>query len=221
MHIVLINPNSSAAVTEALALPARAMLGPEDVLQAHYSRVGPVVIQTPEQVLQAADEVLALAQQHAHHCDGVIIGMSLDAGLASLRAQWPTLPVVGMTEAACLHACLLGPRFGLLTLGADMAQLYQAHVASLGLGHRLEGVAVAPWPALSPHAQAEQVQTEAFLQLLAHACQPLLEQGAASIVLAGAVLSGLGRALGAMLGVPVLEGTACAVGLLRSVHAQR
>lgn len=219
MRILLINPNSSAAVTQALAQPAKAMLGAGDVLLTCQASVGPAVIQTPAQVQQAAAVVLALAKEHGQGCDGMLIGMSLDSGLAALRQQLPGLPVVGMTQAACLHASALGDTFGVLTLGSDMAPLYAQHIAQLGLASQLLGVVAAPWSAMANGPNAGSGQPQLDLAVLSEACQPLLAQGAKSIVLAGAVLSGLAAPLRRLWGVPVLDGSACAVGLLRSLHA--
>lgn len=219
MRILLINPNSSAAVTEALAQPAKAMLGAGDVLLTCHASSGPAVIQTPAQVQQAAEVVLALAKEHGQGCDGFLIGMSLDSGLAALRQQLPGLPVVGMTQAACLHASALGERFGVLTLGGDMAPLYAQHIAELGLASQLLGVAAAPWSAMASQPSGGSAQPQLDVAAMSEACQPLIAQGAKSIVLAGAVLSGLAPSLRRLWGVPVLDGTACGVGLLRSLHA--
>lgn len=219
MRILLINPNTSATVTEALARPAKAMLGAGDVLLTCHASAGPAVIQTPAQVQQAAEVVLALAKEHGQDCDGILIGMSLDSGLAALRQQLPGLPVVGMTQAACLHASALGERFGVLTLGTDMAPLYAQHIAQLGLASQLLGVAAAPWSAMASQPSAGSAQPQLDLAALSDACQPLIAQGATSIVLAGAVLSGLAAPLRRLWGVPVLDGTACGVGLLRSLHS--
>lgn len=185
MRILLINPNSSTAVTAALAEPAKAMLGPQDELLSCHASDGPLVIQTPAQVQQAGEVVLALAKQHGQDCDGLLIGMSLDSGLAALRQQFPGVPVLGMTQAACLHASALGPRFGMLTLGDDMAPLYTQHVQQLGLGAPLLGVAAAPWSAIARHGQGAEATVQVDWDALSQACQPLLAQGASSIVLAG------------------------------------
>ncbi|WP_130466523.1 aspartate/glutamate racemase family protein [Corticibacter populi] len=219
MRILLINPNTSASISERMAVPARAALLPGEHLATCTASQGPAVIQSPEQARQAAQTVLQLAQAHGGAHDALIVGMSLDSGLRITRDAMRPRPVIGMTEAACLVACLQGERFGVLTLGQDMVPLYAAHIAELGLAGRLIGVAAAQWP--DDFDPAEMGVQVSLLQALAQAAQPLLQQGASSVVLAGAVLCGYGPALAERLGQPVLEGTACAVGLARCCIRQR
>lgn len=211
MRLLLINPNTSAHITERLAASARRALPPWAMLTAMTAAEGPQAVRSAEEVPAATRNVIHMARDHGPGHDAVLIGISLDCGLDETRRQNAPQPVVGMTEAACLMACLHGPRFGLLTLGATMEPLYQAHVEQLGLAQRLVGVAAPNMPhAFS--ASADSVSTE-LLERLAIAAQPLLDDGAESLVLAGAVLCGYAPALSTRLGRPVLDGMVCAVQL--------
>ncbi len=58
----------------------------------------------------------------ARGIDAVVIGVSFDVGLRALR-ELMDVPVVGMTEAACLVACTLGGPFGIVTYGERSAAI--------------------------------------------------------------------------------------------------
>lgn len=212
MRLLLVNPNTSRHITERLALSAHGALPPGAQLTALTADHGPAAVRSPEELQAAAERVLAMALAHQADHDAVLIGISLDCGLAATRAACAPTPVVGMTEAACLAALQIGPRLGVLTLGAAMANSYREHVCDLGFADALVGVAAPECPAAfaaEPGAVLPEV-----LDTLVSASQPLCAAGACSVVLAGAVLCGYAPALQQRLGLPVLDGVACGVALL-------
>jgi len=214
MKLLLINPNSSEQITERLAASARPLLGPHDHLKALTASEGPRAVTLAAELPAAAERVLAMACRHGPDHDAVLIAISLDCGLADTRAAFAPRPVIGMTEAACLMALTHGPRFGLLTLGPQIAPLYEAHVEALGLASRLAGLAAPELP--QAYGAPAHALDPAITETLAAAAQDLVDKGADSIVLAGAVLCGYAPALQARLGRPVLDGVACGVLLARA-----
>lgn len=209
VRLLLVNPNTSHHITDRLVLSARAVLPQGAQLTALTADSGPAAVRSPEELAAAAERVLAMTLSHPEPFDAVLIGISLDCGLAATRAACAPKPVLGMTEAACLAASTHGPRFAVLTLGAAMATSYRDHVVGLGWGDRLVAVA-APECAAAFTAAPGAVLPE-VLDTLVAAAQPLCEAGACSVVLAGAVLCGYAPALQQRLGVPVLDGVACGV----------
>lgn len=217
MRLLLINPNRSQWITERVAAPARAVLLAHEELHAVTSVDGPEVVRTPPQIDAARDEVLALAARHGAGYEARILGISLDCGWAEARAQqWPQ-PVIGMTEAACMAACLHGRRFGVLTVGAAMRPHYERHVHDLGLAARCAGV-VAPDCAHAFASEGGALQAEVLAVLLGGLSE-LRRMGADSVVLAGAVLCGYGPGLQRLSRMPVFEGPVCAVGMARTLCA--
>lgn len=216
-RLLLINPNTSAHITERLARSARAHLPAGTTLTALTATEGPAAVRSPIELAAAGERVLAMAQAHQADHDAVVVGISLDCGLAATRAAWAPRPVAGMTEAACHMACQSGQRFALLTLGATMADSYREHVASLGLSQRMLGVAAPDAPEAFGAAAHEVLPS--VLDVLATAARPLRDGGASGIVLAGAVLCGYAPALSLRLQLPVFDGVACAVERVRAQWA--
>lgn len=209
MRLLLVNPNTTEHITQRLATSARKVLPAGSTLTTVTATQGPKAVRSAADVPAATDNVLRMVGEQITGHDAVLLGISLDCGLWELRQRYVHQPVIGMTEAACLMACLHGPRFGLLTLGTHMAPMYLAQVAQLGLSQRLAGV-VAPEAPQAFDALPDQVSPE-VLDVLTQAARTSLEQGAQCIVLAGAVLTGYGPKLEKRLTCPTLDGMASAV----------
>ena len=210
MRIRVANANTTEAITETCVAAARAVAAAGTVIVGATPAFGPAVISTRAENAIAGHGLLALLAEHAGQVDAAILAVSHDTALEAARQMMPC-PVVGMTEAACLTACLTGGRFGVLTLG--QAGPYEELVARHGLAARcaeVRGVAATPQDMLrDPEGVAALVLAEA--RAMAARCD--------SLVLAGAVLAGMDRRLQADCPVPLLDGIACAVKLAEMLVA--
>lgn len=206
---LLINPNGSAHITARLAASARAVLEPGETLTAVNASGEPAVVRDAATLALADRHAQTLYDQHAAGADAVLLGISLDGAAEILRSRDPTRPVVGMTEAALMSACLRVRRVGLLTLGPAMAPLYASRVAQIGLGSRVVGIEAPEAPAA--FLPATTGVDPGVLAVLDAAAARLQAAGAEALVLAGAVLCGHAPALSARRAVPVFDGMACAV----------
>ena len=213
MRLLLINPNTSVHITERLAASARAAMAPEDTLTPVTATEGPAAVRDAEQLGQAETNALALARGHAAGHDAIVLGISLDGAAPRLRQMDRDRPVVGMTEAALLTACLCTERIGLLTLGAALLPLYRQRVDQIGLAARV--VAYEAAESAPAFADGSASVDPAVLAVLADACDRLRRSGAQSVLLAGAVLCGYALALTRRCGLPAFDGVECAVGQVR------
>jgi len=210
MRLLVANANTTEATTQLCAAAARAVAAPGTEVIPATPAFGPATISTRAENAIAGHALLQLLADHAGKVDAVILAVSHDTALEAARQLMPC-PVVGMTEAACLTACLLGARFGVLTLGN--AAPYEELVARHGLSGRCAGVLglpIAPPEVLRDPAAAHD-------RLLAGIAE--LGTRADSVILAGAVLAGMDRALQPRAGVPLLDGIACAVKLAEALVA--
>lgn len=205
MRLLVANANTTEAITEACAAAARRAAAPGTEIIPATPRFGAAVISTRAENAIAAHALLELLAGHAGAVDAVVLAVSHDTALDAARQMMPC-PVVGMTEAACLTACLLGGRFGLVTFGG--VETYREQIARMGLAARLSGlrgVAATPPEALAdPDGVGAQV-LEAIAALVA--------EGADAVVMGGAGLAGFDRRLQDRAPVPLLDGMACAVRL--------
>ena len=202
MRLLVINPNTSEFVTEAVTREVERTLPPETkVLGVTGTKGAPIISCRAENTIAAA-EVLELAAKHHGDFDAVLLAVSFDSGLRAAREMLP-IPVVGMLEAAVHFSCLLGGRFSLLTFGDRAGPIYREIVESYGLASRLVGVSTLPMLTAEELADTSLV-AERVLKAVEGACA----EGAEALVLAGAVFAGLPRLIGTRSPIPLVDGIA-------------
>ncbi|WP_237180565.1 aspartate/glutamate racemase family protein [Roseomonas haemaphysalidis] len=203
MRILVANANTTDAITELCAAAARAAAAPGSEIIPATPRFGAAVISSRLENAIAGHALLDLLAGHAGQVEAVVLAVSLDTALDAARQLMPC-PVVGMTEAACLTACLLGGRFGLVTMGG--VETYRELIGRHGLAARLSGlrgIAATPQDALRDPPAVE--------AMLLQEIDSLVAEGADAVVLGGAALAGMAARLGPRAPVPLLDGIACAV----------
>jgi len=123
-------------------------------------------------------------------------------------------PVVGMTEAACLAALMLGNRFGLVTFGHT--ESYRRLIARHGLSSRCSGLVGVDFT-----PQRSLTDPEGAVRAVAEGVARLVEGGADAVVLGGAALAGMEPALREGSPVPLLDGIGCGVRMAEMLAAMR
>lgn len=206
MRLLIINPNISESVTALIEAEALRSAPPGTQITMQTAAIGVAYIETRFEALIGAYATAMLpAEHHAQH-DAVIIAAFGDPGLAGLREALP-IPVLGMTESALATACLLGHRFSIIAISQRIQAWYREVVDSHGLSSRLASIRALD----RPLASISEIQTE-HLEALRSMCERAVrEDGAEVIVLAGAPLAGLARALQEQLPVPLVDGVSSAV----------
>jgi allantoin racemase len=208
MRLLVANANTTAPITEACVAAACAAASSGTEIIGATPAFGPRVISTRVENAIAGYALLETLADYAGRVDAAILAVSHDTALEAARQLMPC-PVLGMTEAACLTACMLGGRFAILTLGQPGA--YEELVARHGLAARCAtvlGVPITPQEVLADPSGAELALSAAIEGLAGRAD---------SVVLAGAVLAGMDRALQPTARLPLLDGIACAVRLAETL----
>jgi allantoin racemase len=203
MRLLLANANTTARVTETCAAAARAAAAPGTEIVAVTPRFGPAIISTRAENAIAAHGLLDCLAAHHAGCDAAILAVSFDTALAAAKQLLP-IPVVGMTEAACLAACVIGGRFGLVTFSS--AELYREVIEGHGLAARLCGIGLI---AATPDDAAS--DPDRVAAAVAEAARGLARDGASSVLLCGAALAGMAQRIEAEVPVPLVDGIAAAV----------
>src|SRR3954452_1180164 len=111
--ILIVNPNTTAAMTETIATVARAVAAAGNEIAAITSAMGPASI---EGFYDEAFAVPGLIQalQDAPDADAAIIACFDDTGLDAARSA-ARYPVVGICEAALVMAGQIAKRIGIVT----------------------------------------------------------------------------------------------------------
>lgn len=206
MRILLVNGNTSDEVTETLTEVARDTAGADTEIVSVTGAFGARLIGHRAEAAIAEHAVLDAIAEHAEGCDGVLIGVSVDTALRAARALLP-VPVVGMTEAALLTACMLGGRFGLITFSAASTAPYREVVESYGLASRLAGIRTIDVSFAEAYGNPKAMEG----MIIEAAEASVGEDGAEVLILAGAATAGLPKRLQARVPVPLLDGIVCGV----------
>lgn len=189
MRLLLINPNTTATLTERLAEVAGRVLPPDTQVTATTAETGFPYISSRAEAQIAGASVLDTIARHQDSIDAVIIAAFGDPGLLAARELFD-LPVTGMTEASMLTACALGHRFAFVTFTPRLAPWYAEQVRQAGLGPRFAGVFTPDVPL----GAIDRIDTDLRAPLIAE-CGRAVDAGADVLILSGAPLAGMAATL--------------------------
>lgn len=209
-RILIVNPNRSTSITERILRVASRYLQPGTSLDAVTAAEGPAYVETRRDEVLAAHAVLKtldrLGTEPSYHA--FIIACFSDPGLLAARESMPA-PVLGLGEATLLLAHGLGVPYSLLTnVPADEEPLRE-----MARSYHLDARLVSLRPAGFPIEAFDREEPAAGEGLRRAAKAAVEEDGARALCLACAAMAGWDHLLARELGVPVLDGVACAVTL--------
>lgn len=206
MRLLIVNPNISQSVTDLIEAEARRTASAQTQITMATASAGVAYIETRFEALLGGHAVACIAGEQAGTYDALIVAAFGDPGLAALK-EVLDVPVVGMTEAALMSACLLGQRFSIVAISARITAWYRETVAANGLLGRLASIRHLD----RPLRDAGSVQEDHGARLVELCEAAVREDGADVIILAGAPLAGLARSVAKRLPVPVVDGVSSAV----------
>lgn len=206
MHILIINPNTSESVTKLIAAEANRAVSKGTTLTFATAPIGMAYIETRLEALIGGYACACIAAEQDGLYDGLVIAAFGDPGLLGIK-ELCTVPVVGMTEAALASASLLGHRFSIIAISSRIKAWYSECVERSHLSTRLASIRSLQQP-LQNIGGVQDDHTERLKELATLAVE---EDGADSIILAGAPLAGLARKLKGEISVPVVDGVSSAV----------
>jgi allantoin racemase len=209
MDILVINPNSTAAMTRSIGAAARRVAAPGTTITAVNPEGGPAAIQGPEDGAAALPGLFALFDREALQgggYDGVIIACFDDTGLRALKRRSP-VPVLGIGEAAFHAALLVSERFSVVTTLAVSVPVIEQNLTLYGLAARCASVRAAGVPVLD----LEQAPQAASEEIAAEIERAVAEDGCDAVVLGCAGMADLAEDMTERFGLPVIDGVAAAI----------
>lgn len=207
--LLVINPNTTAAITALLQQHAQATAGPGVVVRTVTARFGAPYIACEASHAVAAHAALdALRQALDDTAEppprAVLIGCFGDPGLWALRER-SAAPVTGLAEAAFAEASRHG-RFAVVTGGERWPPMLRRLAQALGYDAALGTIL-----AVAPTGAQMAADPAAAQQVLLDACRDALASGARAIVIGGAGLAGQAAQLQPLLPVPLIDSVAAGV----------
>lgn len=184
MRLLLINPNTTTALTERLAASAAAVLPAGVTLETMTAPHGvPYISSRAEAQIAGAAVLEILAARHGTY-DAAIIAAFGDPGLDAARELFD-IPVAGMSEAAMITALSLGQKFAFVTFSSTLLPWYNEQVTRAGLETRFAGCFV-PGAAFGDIASVAEDMQDVLQTTCQHAARH-----ADVLILAGAPIAGL------------------------------
>lgn len=213
MRIHVINPNSTAAMTRAIANAARAAASPGTEIDAETGHGTPPSIEGYRDEAMAVPAMLAaLITAEKRGADAHVIACFDDPGLSAAR-EVAKGPVIGICQAALQVAMTLAARFSVITTLPRSVPVIEDLVAAYGAAHRCRKVRAIDMPVLA--LEADPIGARA--RLLAEARLAMDQDGAEAIVLGCAGMADLCEWLSENAGLPVIDGVTAATRLAEAL----
>ena len=194
MKLLLINPNTSDAMTGGIAQSAQAVAAPGTQIIAVHPTFGPLSIEGHyDEAFAAAGVAEQVRFAQAQSPDAIVIACFGDPGLEAAR-EATRAPVLGIAEAAFHAASMLATGFSIVTTMTRTCIIAERLVQRYGFEHQCRGVHGTDIAALS-------------------------KDRSGAIVLGCAGMSALCHTLTERLGVPVIDGVTVAVKFAEALAA--
>lgn len=214
MKILLINPNTTASMTQAIAHAARAVAAPGTEIVAAQPSFGPASIECHYDEAFAAAGVAEQVRLGGAAADAVVIACFGDPGLDAAR-EATSAPVLGIAEAAFHAASFLATRFSVVTTLTRTCVIAERLVQRYGFEAQCAGVHGTDIPVLD----LEEAGDALVGQIEEAARAALARDRSGAIVLGCAGMAPLCSELSKRLGVPVIDGVAAAVKFAEALGA--
>ena len=211
MRILVVNPNTTASMTEKIGAAARRVASAGTEIVAVNPALGPASIEG------FYDEAMSLAGmldviRKAEGYDAVVIACFDDTGLDAARCLTDK-PVIGIGEAAYHFASMIANKFSVVTTLARSVPALEHNLHRYGLIARCARVRSSEVAVL----ELEHPGSDACARISAEIGRAVDEDRAEAIVLGCAGMADLADRLAREHGLPVLDGVTCAVGIAETM----
>ena len=215
MRILLVNPNSTPAMTRQMGQAARRVVRPETEIVAINPTDTPPSIQGYLDVASCLSGLIAEVQRHPD-CDAVVVGCFDDTGIDALRCLTKA-PVIGIGEAAYHAASMIAPKFSVVTTLSRSVAGLEANLLRYGLDRRCASIRASDVPVL----ELETGDPETVDKIRREISAAITRDGAEAIVLGCAGMTDLMASFSEEFGVPIVDGVTCGVTMAEALVACR
>jgi allantoin racemase len=205
MKILVINPNTTASMTDKIAAAARAVARPDTQIIAANSQNGPASIQGFLDVALCVPGLLAEVARHGD-VDAIVIACFDDTGVDAVRTM-VTVPVLGIGEAAYHAASMISTKFSVITTLSRSVPGLENNLVRYGLAAKCVRVRATDIPVL----KLEEGDPATLLRIRTEIRDAIEHDKAEAIVLGCAGMADLMVRLSAEFGLPVIDGVAAGV----------
>lgn len=204
--LLVVNPNTTASMTDTIAAAARQFAAPETAIRAVTNAMGPVSIEGYYDEAFAIPGLLAaIVAGEKAGAQAAIIACFDDTGLDAARAI-SSIPILGICESALVLAAMVAKRFTIVTTMERSRIPIEELVDRYGMARkaRVRAANISVLSLEDPHSGARD-------KLRSEISRAILEDNAEAIVLGCAGMADLARSLQTEFNMPVIDGVSAAV----------
>ncbi|MDN7142645.1 Asp/Glu/hydantoin racemase [Pseudomonas sp. JQ170] len=212
MRILVVNVNTTASITDAIARQARSVASPGTEIVGLTPRFGAESVEGNFESYLAAIAVMERVLSYDQPYDAVIQAGYGEHGREGLQ-ELLNVPVVDITEAAASVAMLLGHRYSVVTTLDRTVPLIEDRLKLAGLDSRCASVRASGLAVL----ELEEDPERAIESVVREAEEAVRVDKAEVICLGCGGMVGLEERIQARTGVPVVDGVTAAVALAESL----
>ncbi len=213
MRILLVNPNSTRAMTDQMARAARRVVRSDTEIIATNPAHTPTSIQGYLDVANCLPGLIEHVRGHENF-DAVVVGCFDDTGVEALRCI-TSAPVIGIGEAAYHAASMISPKFGVVTTLSRSVAGLEANLLRYGFDRRCVCVRASDVPVL----ELERGDESTLDRIRSEIDAAIHQDGAEAIVLGCAGMTDMMQMLATEFQVPVIDGVTCGVAMAEALVA--
>jgi allantoin racemase len=213
MKLLIINPNTTQAMTDEIRLLAERAAAPDTEITCLSPDAGPPSVEGHADEVLAAYNVLDVVASTTGEYDGYVIACFGYPALDACR-EIADVPVIGIAEAAFHLAAFVGHKWSIVGLTSRAEPFFEDLVTKYGFQQHCASIRCVPLAVLEIVQDMDRTKA-----LMLEAAQRAIEDdGAEAILLGCAGLGPIDRWMGERLGAPVFDGVACGVKVAESLH---
>src|SRR2546430_12964914 len=136
--ILVVNPNTSEAMTVAIDRIAWGAAGTNASIVTRRSLQGPHTIEGPLDAALGVAGMLEVVGAYPYSFDAVVVACFGDPGVEALRLL-VRVPVIGIAAASFTQAAFLSQRFAIVTPSVGTPERYAAVTVTMGVSKQIVG----------------------------------------------------------------------------------
>jgi allantoin racemase len=213
MKILVMNPNSTASMTEKIVASARQKVSTGTIIIGASGTDAPASIQGHyDEAMSVPGLLFRLQKAESDGIDGVVVACFDDPGINACREVFSG-PVLGICEAAVKAASMISTSFSVVTTLPRSVPIIEELIRGYGLSHRCRRVRSAAIPVLAleePNSGAREKVRDEILRAVE-------EDNCEAVVLGCAGMADLTEWLTKETGIPVIDGVTVAVRMVEAL----
>ena len=199
MRLLVINPNTSAAMTKDIRETIERVKHSDTSITVVSPDFGPEGLESFYDYTLSAFGLCRLLQKEKEQYDGILIACYGDPGLYAAK-EICTCPVLGIAETSIALSLLMGSSYAVLAASVKAVPMMENMVAQYGMRERCAGIISLNMGVLDAEANREET-----IRCLIEKGREAIGKGAEVLILGCAGMTGFADSVQAELGITVID----------------